>query len=233
MYLRPVVTILSLVYKITLATDNEKEGAGQNTRSSSFADLSSSSTIDSWEDAWKKSALVSKLQRDADLHNAILARAGDESRHRASLRQGRRRRARTEGVKQTQMLRRHDLLSLSETNIVPEECDLSGDVISNEEPDAGILSGTSKNCPETHVCVHSESSNLGGICVSKISTTTDQRHLGDTDKDFCECLFYSDPLDEAPCFDKVVSYCNGSAPPACVTSDDGPYAWAYCDYFRW
>lgn len=241
MYLHPVVTILSLVYKTTLATDNEKEGAGQRGRggifvqahiSSSFADLSAPSTKDSWKDAWKNSALVNKLQRDADLHNAILAGIWDKNRHHANLRQ-RRRHARTAGVKQTQMLRRYDMLSSSETTVVTEECDLSEDMIDSDEPDAGILSGSSKNCPEKHVCVPSEPSNRGGVCVSESSTATDQRNLGATDKDFCECLFYSDPLEESACFDKVVSYCNGSAPPACVTSDDGPYAWAYCDYFRW
>ena len=244
MYLRPVVAVLSLVYKTTLATDNEKEGADQRGRtdkfvpahvSSSFADLSASSTKDSWKDAWKNSALVNKLQRDADLHYAILAGIGDKNRHHANLRQ-RRRRARTAstaGVKQTQMVRRDDMPSSSKMAVVPEECNLGEDMIDSNEPDAGILSGSTKNCPENHVCAPSESSNLGGVCVSESSTTTDQRDLGATDKDFCECLFYSDPLEEEACFDKVVSYCTGSAPPACVASDDGPYAWAYCDYFRW
>lgn len=243
MYLRPVVAVLSLVYKTTLATDNEKEGAGQRGRgdkfvpahvSSSFADLSASSAKDSWQDAWKNSALVNKLQRDADLHNAILAGIVGKSRHHANLRQ-RRRRARTAGpgVKQTQMVRRDDMLSSSGTIVVAEECDLSEDMIDSDVPDAGILSGSSKSCPEKHVCVPSESSNGGGVCVGESFTATNQRNLGATDKDFCECLFYDDPLEEEACFDKVVSYCTGSAPPACVTSDDGPYAWAYCDYFRW
>ena len=245
MYLRPIVTILSLVYKTALATDNEREGAGAGQRSrggkfvpahasssSSFADLSASSTKDSGRDAWKNSALVNKLQRDADLHNAILASIM-KSRHHANLRQSRRR-ARAAEVEQTQMLRRDDdWLSSPETTTVSKECDLNGVMIDNEEPDAGILSGSSKICPENHVCVPSQSSNRGGVCVSESSTTTNQRNLGATDKDFCECLFYSDPLEEAACFDKVVSYCTGSAPPPCVTSDDDPYAWAYCDYFRW
>ena len=252
MYLRPVVTILSLVYKTTLANDDgESAGAGQRNRgkfvpahvssSSSFADLSASSAKDSWKDAWKNSALVNKLQRDADLHNAILVGNSYSSRHHANLRRRRLfRRARTAGVKQT--LRRDDMLSSSKMNALPEECNMTEDVVDNEEPDAGILSRPSKRCPENHVCVASESSTLGGVCVSEgpasnqvhgVSTTTEQRNLGANDKDFCECLFYSDPLEDATCFDTVVSYCTGSAPPACVTSDYGPYAWAYCDYFRW
>ena len=243
MYLRPVVTILSLVYKTTLANDDdESEGAGQRNRgkqfvpahassSSSFADLSASSARDSWKDAWKNSALVNKLQRDADLHNAILAGISDSRRHHANLRQRRLfRRARTAGVEQT--MRRDDMLSSSKMNAFPEECNMTENVVDSEEPDAGILSRPSKRCPENQVCVTSESSTLGGVCVSE-APTIEQRNLGATEKDFCECLFYSDPLEDAACFDTVVSYCTGSAPPACVSSDYGPYAWAYCDYFRW
>lgn len=216
MYLCPVAAILSLVYKSVLAAadDDKEEGrAGQRRRfSSSFADSS-------WKDSWKQSALVNKQQHDADLHNTILPAGiakGDQN-HAPYLRQ-RRRRARTAVGEEKQ---RDDK---------QKECDPHATIEKYEELDTGVLPRSSKDCPKNYICVPTEASEVGGTCVH--SKTAKQRDLGTTEKDFCECLFYSEPLEEAACFDTVIKYCTASTPPACVSYDEFPYVWAYCDYFR-
>jgi hypothetical protein len=236
MYLCPVVTILSFVYKTALAADRKKEGAGQHHLPvDEVADLSTSSAKHPWKDALKQSALVNKLQRDADLHNSILMDISQSNHNRAHLRQ-RRRRAPRIAAKQMQ---RRDMLRSSET-AAREECDPDA-IINAEEPDTGILSHSFQSCPKNQVCIPTESSMLGGVCEialptadkRDVSSSTAHRDLETTDKDFCECLFYGDPLDDAACFNSVVGYCTGSTPPACLEYDDVPYVWAYCDYFRW